>query len=1169
MSKSLFDRRKGRLFKPKMRNSNRNSQQYLARQRSKDILFKDFKDTNIQSTASFRYGDKSGIVSTQEVNIDYSKFENHTFFHSAVAKTNEAFDLIINKYPFDGSNKEIEVFEDSLTGYEDYVLDRFPKNVGYLVFTGTQKSETITNGTYLTVKDSAGLSYSSLSKNKSGKTIIDPGKNPLMIQFYIKIPTRANDNQIILQKSSSLANNFTIALSQSTSTTKCNLLFGITSGSYYLYAESSIDKGRFIHVSSFYDPEDDQRIKIVQFDDSFSNTSTKRKLAASSSGKNIFDNLKYFGSNLDIGKGSAARLNNSVFTPQQSFSGSIDDIRIYHTVHRDDIIDNKRNRSVSGDDQLALYYKFNEPYGSYEGNHIVLDSSGNSLNSDIKNFNYTINRLTGSDVPVLSEKLNDSPVLFPKFDKVISLNTDLISSGSDYDEVNPNLITRLVPNHYFHQGNNLENFCEILGNISGSFGKLVRPRSYTDTPTSAQLLVIFLLTWAKYFDELKIFVDNFSLLQHVKYEDVDTVSDKHLFDLGKKLGITLPKIFENATNVQLFSGIDFQNKPAKSTKTLLQIQYLIWRKILTDVPNIRLTKGTLDSIRSVFRSSGIEPENIFHFREYGGSKSLSLEGSTEIKRDIINFLNFSGSAGQKNQAVNDIGRSSAAPYMISPYLSTSRIEPGKPKIRGTFVNKKASRIHGLSNNTSDGLMTSGSFTYRANYLFSPSNATHDNLQSLARIHVTGSSAPSSTQGCVANLIADISTNKLTLYVSDSPSNTKIDSLYLTGVNITDNNPWSVSFGRISSEELSSNLTSSYFLRAARTTAGKVMELYSTSSLFGEVADSVFNNISVRNTLGTFLAYGSQSFKNKTKFINRGTTDQRTTYFSGKVSYINFWSKDNSLEEFKAYAKNPNSVGTRYPLEDYNFNTNESGSFSRLRIQTSGKQALTSSNTLGNFNFFDFTQNNLNLSGSNFEISKAIMDPVYVMYEILSDRFDLNSSREKIRIRSMQDLSLMDRHEYASTTPTYEVLPSEEVFDDTRFSIDMSVMKGLNENIMTMFSTFDTLDDALGMPNIIFADRYQDLINFRKLYFNNVLSQINLGKYRELFKWIDNSFTDLVYSLVPKTTNFLGINFIYESHVLERHRMQYLFDEIYLKALPRDPARGDLLLSQYVAKLCKY
>ena len=103
---------------------------------------------------------------------------------------------------------------------------------------------------------------------------------------------------------------------------------------------------------------------------------------------------------------------------------------------------------------------------------------------------------------------------------------------------------------------------------------------------------------------------------------------------------------------------------------------------------------------------------------------------------------------------------------------------------------------------------------------------------------------------------------------------------------------------------------------------------------------------------------------------------------------------------------------------------------------------------------------------------------------------------------------------------------------------------------------------------MFAEKYVELDQLRKVFFNNVLERADLGKFRTIFKWIDNSYTDLVYSLVPRTTNFMGINFIYESHVLERNKMKYLYDEIYLKSLPRDSSRGNLLLSQFAGKVRK-
>jgi len=74
---------------------------------------------------------------------------------------------------------------------------------------------------------------------------------------------------------------------------------------------------------------------------------------------------------------------------------------------------------------------------------------------------------------------------------------------------------------------------------------------------------------------------------------------------------------------------------------------------------------------------------------------------------------------------------------------------------------------------------------------------------------------------------------------------------------------------------------------------------------------------------------------------------------------------------------------------------------------------------------------------------------------------------------------------------------------------------------------------------------------------------------DMYKWFNSALGVLVYQLIPRKTKFLGINFVIESHVLERNRFRYLFDDIYLLSLERDTDRGNLLLSQFAGSLCKY
>ena len=202
-------------------------------------------------------------VSTQQLKIDWSKFENHTFFNSAVANVKESFDKIVNFYPFEKSLKSIEAYEDDLTGFGRYVLEKFPQNVGYLNFSGTQVGESLSNGTQISVVDKSGASIAQISDKTTGQPVLDPGFSPFSVDFFIKVPEQINDNQVVIQKFGSLANNFTLALSSSSSTTSCEVHFAITSGSNYAIVSGSLEKGTFSHIYAMYDLIGDQRAKLL------------------------------------------------------------------------------------------------------------------------------------------------------------------------------------------------------------------------------------------------------------------------------------------------------------------------------------------------------------------------------------------------------------------------------------------------------------------------------------------------------------------------------------------------------------------------------------------------------------------------------------------------------------------------------------------------------------------------------------------------------------------------------------------------------------------------------------------------------------------------------------------------------------------------------------------
>jgi hypothetical protein len=199
-----------------------------------------------------------------------------------------------------------------------------------------------------------------------------------------------------------------------------------------------------------------------------------------------------------------------------------------------------------------------------------------------------------------------------------------------------------------------------------------------------------------------------------------------------------------------------------------------------------------------------------------------------------------------------------------------------------------------------------------------------------------------------------------------------------------------------------------------------------------------------------------------------------------------------------------------------------------------------------------------MSGSGFEINKQVSSPHTFYYSYLSPRFDMLESDQKVRVRSYISDDKIEDSDYAYKAPMYEIPRDDIPRDDTRFSVDFSVVQALNEDIMTIFSSLDFFDNALGDPNLMFDEYYPDLDQLRKIYFNRLVDKINIKQFFEFFKWFDSTMGLMIEQLIPKKTSFNGVQFVVESHVLEHHRMRYLSDEIYLKISEREPSFYDLL-----------
>lgn len=1112
-----------------------NLKAYTAANRLDDVTIENQELSSPYFSGSFRY-DQIGeaLKSTQEINIDYSKWENHTFFNSAVAKTNVAFGKIINDYPFDGSLEEVQQFEDSLTGYENYILGRFPKYKGFLHFDTSR-------GNYIEVKDATGVNFPDIAKNSTGESILNPRENSFSLEMMLRIPNVVNTDQVILQKRNTVKSGMTVALLQSPSTTDCNIKFILSDGTNVLSASTPLAKGEFSHLYFEYnaDPISSGTLKIYQ----------NLKLAGSSSNQNIFQDLNFSTNSLFIGKGQS----HIDFIPSaDTLTASIDELRFYHKIIDKKTLDYNWKKEIFAQDGLKLYFKFNEPTGSYSSSDVVLDSSGNSLHSYIQNYNSVLRDPAGISNPMIAEDITRCVTLFSDYPDIVSFNQEILEDASSYDFDNPNLITKLIPAHYLREGYLSQGFNDEDGTIVNVIaGEGIPGTSEIGSP---QIITAMLLVYAKFFDELKIFLDHFSNLLNVDYDSEVSISDKLLPFLSKYYGFDLPSFFKTATGEQFYEGRNVSQNDEKLKQNLNYVRNQIWRRILVNMNSIMKERGTNASVRSLLLASGIIPDNFFTIREYGGPKKNFLVGRRESKTEVSTMLDFSGSLTTAASTLNYQGFPDNKPHIIGSYLSGSRIEAGYPKIAGSFVDKSSYPPHGISNKSDDGLFTSGSFTFEGTYKYS-SQQPYFLSESLMRIHTTGSST-ADRHLIIANLVAVTGSEPnqvgLQLFCQPTGSAPNIEpsiKLFLTGVDVFDGNKWNISFGRQRRDEINA-LSSSYFLRCGRQVDQDSVVYFQTSSFFND--ESSDNNIfqfdlGSNNSSGSFIVIGSQSIDTTTasRFGLNKTVNAtaKTTTFTGKVSQIRMWSKYLDHDESKEHIRNFKSLGVNNPNINFSFDTVTTGAFNRLRLDASTDQTITDSNSSGEISIFDYSQNNLIFAGNGFEVNKTVIKPETFNYTHLAPNFDQSVTYNKVRVRSLQSPTEYDVPT-ARVAPVYDVIRSEEPEDDRRFAIEYSAVKALNEDIVRLLSDLDFFNDALGKPSYLYDDYYPQIEQMRNIYFNRLTDKLNYTVFFDIFKWFDTSFSDLIGGLMPKKAQFNGVNFVIESHMLERHRLRYLTDQQY-------------------------
>jgi hypothetical protein len=163
--------------------------------------------------------------------------------------------------------------------------------------------------------------------------------------------------------------------------------------------------------------------------------------------------------------------------------------------------------------------------------------------------------------------------------------------------------------------------------------------------------------------------------------------------------------------------------------------------------------------------------------------------------------------------------------------------------------------------------------------------------------------------------------------------------------------------------------------------------------------------------------------------------------------------------------------------------------------------------------------------------------------ILGDAYGLKPSDNPFK-RFLNDYNYIASPEHGWTEELVRVLPSSKVQTRDAFTgnrmlaLEFNMVDALNEDISQIIATMDGFNNAIGIPVNKFRDEYHDLNVLRLNYFKRLQGRLNFRIFSDMLEFFDRSFLTMVRRLIPAHSNFLGDQFVIQSHMLERPKLEY-------------------------------
>jgi hypothetical protein len=645
-----------------------------------------------------------------------------------------------------------------------------------------------------------------------------------------------------------------------------------------------------------------------------------------------------------------------------------------------------------------------------------------------------------------------------------------------------------------------------------------------------------------YFDKLYLQISALPSLRHEQYTSSSYKPLPFAQHLPESLGLTMPEIFVDADVLEKFKN---RNDSELYENDLNNTKNLIYQNLYNSLTSIFKSKGTHRSIRNVLRCFNVD-DNLIYFKTYSDNQTYEL--STNVKQTL-----------KKKKRLNFNTASAAHAVMYQD------ADPGIPDSQGFITGGTGQpEIPGVPAvaTAPTGSQDRYGFTVESSIYFPRFFNVADSYQrnfftaSLFGMQTvfTGSTGTGYAGGTTSLTGAQDIANFQVYAIRDDLNSRNVRFMLTSSF---DPHP----FDALESDTFlstygSENWNLSVGIRPTKTFSGFV----SGSDDYGyEVIFRGYNNNlgTINNSFAISASISALVGKNMIRSNKRLYVGAQNTNMTGsnlhpcdvEFNGIKYWTQyidDLSLKQHSLDRENAGISGSYQntsPLDSEN-TTHDIYNLNSLALNWYFG-TVTGSDSSGNFYSTDissgsaFVRDNF---GWNAKISGYVHPGKGHGFKPSSD---IVVSNELVNEYKFIDPEVVTSDEMVNILSADDELYG--LFDEVPsyvHTVEKSLYAAISEEILDYFAGAVDFNNIIGDPVHRYREDYKPLETLRNIYFEKFNNISTVEAFTEYYKWFDDAISNIIEQLIPASANFVGDTYnIVESHVLERPKYKSRFPTI--------------------------